>query len=303
MHIVVTGGSGFIGSALVAALLRRGDRVSVLSRRPARARRHLPEAVRVVGSLAELGTGGVDAIVNLAGESLTSGRWTELRKQAFRSSRIDGTRALRAWCAAMDEKPAVLVSGSAVGWYGMPGEQLLSETSGPGDDFAAQLCQDWEAEAMAFTELGLRVCCARIGVVLGHGGALARMLPAFRLGLGGPMGDGEQWMSWIALTDLVALLIWLIDDSERDGSYNAVAPNPVRNAEFSRQLGAVLRRPAWLSTPAGRLRLLFGDMSSLLLGSQRVVPQRTLGEGFTFCYPELRAALDAVLVPDSDPRA
>jgi len=297
MHVLITGGTGFIGRALVAALQRRGDRVSVISRDAQRAAAVLGSATRVISEPIELVDEPLDAVVNLAGENLSAGRWNASRKAMFVSSRIETTRRLVDYLLARDDSPAVLVSASAIGWYGNRREQMLDERAAPGEGFAAELCQHWEAEALRATGGGVRVACARIGIVLAaDGGALGQMLPAFKAGIGGRLGDGMQWMSWISRDDVVAVLLWLIDNSACSGIYNAVAPNPVRNRDFARTLGAVLRRPAWCPMPTGVLRLIFGEMADeLLLASQRCLPHRTLGDGFAFRHAELRGALEAVL--------
>lgn len=294
MHYLITGGSGFIGSALCRSLMADGHRATVLTRDIVRARQHVPDAAFVVDRLdfAE----DVDAIVNLAGENLASGRWTTARKHEFVASRIGVTKHLLDWIDRQDSRPRVLVSGSAVGWYGPCGDEELDEDADLGNDFSAHLCRDWEAEAIKAEALGVRVCRVRTGIVLGAGGgALKQMLLPFRLGIGGRMGSGRQWMSWIAREDLVALIRWLVDNASARGAYNGTAPTPVTNAEFARALGAALHRPALLPTPASALKLLFGEMADLLLTGQRVVPRRATGEGFAFKYPELPAALAAVL--------
>lgn len=297
MHILLTGGTGFIGHALCVALLASGHRLSVLSREPLRAREHLPAAVTVVGNLRDIGC-GVDAVFNLAGANLTSGRWTEARKRRFRHSRIDLTHRLVQWMRLQPQVPRVLISGSAIGWYGDRGDQWLDEAAAPADDFAAQLCRDWEQAAMSAAELGVRVCTVRTGIVLGPGGgALKAMLPAFRLGLGGPIGSGRQYMSWISLEDEVSLLCWLLARDEAFGAFNATAPAPIRQREFAAMLGQQLHRPAVLPMPTPLLQLLFGEMSSLLLGSQRVDPRRALEAGFRFRHRDVSDALAAALAP------
>jgi len=290
MHYLVTGGSGFVGHVLCRDLVRDGHDVTVLTRDPPRAAARLPPAVRCVGQLEH--AAAADAIVNLAGENLADGRWTPSRKQRLRASRLDTTRDLVAWIAAQTPRPRVLVSGSAIGWYGARGDEVLGEDATPGGDFAAQLCRSWEAEAQRATALGVRVACVRTGLVVHpSGGALARMLLPFKLGLGGPMGDGRQWMSWIARSDLVRLIRWLVDTEDAHGAYNGTAPEPVRNAEFARVLGAWLHRPALLPAPGFVLKLLLGEMADLLLSGQRVLPRRAQAQGFAFECSELSQAL------------
>jgi uncharacterized protein (TIGR01777 family) len=214
----------------------------------------------------------------------------------LRDSRINTTRRVLDWISAQSRRPAVLISGSAVGWYGPRGDEELGEGAQPGDDFAAQLCRDWEAEASKAQALGVRVCISRTGIVLDRGGgALAKMLLPFRFGLGGPIGSGRQWLSWIARADIVALIRWLATNENASGAYNATAPHPVTNSEFARALGEALHRPAILPMPAFALRLLLGEMAELVLTGQRVLPVRASAAGFRFTCPELPAALAAIL--------
>lgn len=291
MNILITGGTGFIGQRLCARLQALDHQVSVLSRRPGKA--DLP-GVRQIGRLEEAGQ--VHAVVNLAGEPLTTGRWTAARKQVLLDSRLGTTRDLLAWMSALAERPRVLVSGSAIGYYGPRGDEPLDENASPGHDFAAMLCRRWEAEAFAAEALGVRTCVLRTGIVLGRdGGALARMLPPYRLGAGGPMGDGRQWMSWIHRDDLVGMIIWMLENPHARGAYNGTAPAPVTNAVFARTLAAALHRPALITAPAFALKLAFGEMAGLLLTGQNVLPQHALDEGFSFQYPTLERALQAIL--------
>lgn len=291
MQILITGGTGFIGRALCSQLQQSGHTLTVLTRHPTRAA--LP-GVRCIATLEDAGP--IHAVVNLAGEPLAAGRWSAVRKQEFRDSRIGCTTRLVQWMARQSQCPKVLISGSALGYYGPRDDTVLDEHAAPGDDFAAQLCRDWEAAAIRAEALGVRICRVRTGVVLGRdGGALAKMLPPFRLGAGGPMGDGRQWMSWIHRQDLVRLLQWLLETNSAYGPYNGTAPEPVRNADFARALGKALHRPALLPTPAFALKLAFGEMSELLLTGQRVVPAHAQAEGFRFNWPTLDAALADIL--------
>ena len=296
MHVLISGGSGFIGRALVPALLAQGHRVSVLTRDATAAARVLPTATRLLSKLDDLHADAPQVIVNLAGENIAGGRWTRARKAALLDSRLAMTERLVAFAAAAQPRPRALISASAIGWYGATDDRALTEQDAPGADFAADLCRRWEQAAMAAEPLGLRVCRLRIGLVLGRdGGSLAKMLPAFRLGLGGVIGDGRQWMSWIHRDDLVALLLRLIADDNAVGVYNGTAPQPVTNADFTQTLARTLRRPALLPMPAALLRLLLGELAGLLLTGQRVLPQRALAEGFTYRYASLDAALRALL--------
>jgi len=291
MQILITGGTGFIGQRLCQRLLDAGHQLTVLTRHPGKG----PQAqVQYVGQLGDVGP--VQAVVNLAGEPLAEGRWTPARKQAFLASRIGTTEALLAWMRHLPIRPQVLVSGSAIGYYGPRDATPLDETASPGHDFAAMLCRNWEAEALKAEDLGVRTCLLRTGIVLDRdGGALARMLPPFRMGAGGPMGDGTQWMSWIHRDDLVGIILWMLADPELRGPCNGTAPAPVTNAQFARTLADALGRPAWVRIPAFALKLAFGEMAGLLLTGQDVVPARALQEGYRFQYPTLDKALGAIL--------
>lgn len=294
MNTLITGGSGFIGRMLCERLQAQGHRVMVLTRDPDTVRRLPGLHLRAVRTLDEAEQ--VEAIVNLQGENLAARRWTAARRRAFVESRVAFTRRLVDWVACRAQPPAVLVSASAVGWYGDRGDETLTETSTPGEDFAAQLCRDWETETTRAETLGIRVCRLRIGVVLDReGGALARMLPAFRLGAGGPIGSGRQWMSWITRADLVRMILWLLQAQGLSGVFNGTAPEPLRQADFARALGRALHRPAVLPMPAFALRALFGEMAGLLLGGQRVLPAAAMRAGFRFDHPDIDTALAAVL--------
>ena len=295
MHYLITGGTGFIGRSLCRELLRRGQ-VTVLTRSRAKATKILRPEVGTIESLDELQGLPPDAVINLAGTSLADSRWSPARKREIRRSRVNFTRALVDWLEHSKERPKVMVSASAVGWYGARGDEELTEASAAGDEFQAELCQAWETASMRASELGIRVCCARSGVVLGReGGMLSRLLPAFRLGLGGRFGSGKQWMSWIHLDDLTSLIQWMLARPAASGAYNAASPIPVTNAEFVRTLGAVLHRPARLHVPAVALQLALGEMSRLLLTGQKVLPARLLEANFVFRHPELRGAFEHLL--------
>lgn len=294
MHYLITGGTGFIGKALCANLIADQHRVTVFTRNVSRANACLPASATAIDKLDD--ASNVDVVVNLAGKNLTDGRWSDERKQAFLDSRVGTTRHLNEWMANQPSRPEVMISGSAIGWYGARGDEKLPEESSPGDDFAAKLCLEWEAEAIKAEALGVRVCRLRTGVVLAaDGGALARMVTPFKFGLGGPMGDGRQWMSWIARHDLIRMIRWLAETASASGAYNGTAPHPVTNADFAQALADALHRPSVIRTPAIALKLMFGEMANMLLTGQRVVPDRATSQGFVFDHPELSEALAAVL--------
>lgn len=295
-HILITGGSGFLGSALVAYWLRQGHRITVLSRNPQAASRRLGNISAVADLKQLLQDSHFDAVVNLAGEPIFGGLWSQSRKQKLRDSRIKLTEQLVAFIASLEVKPEVLISGSAIGIYGDQGDTLLSENSPSKPDFAQQLCADWEQAALQAENFGVRVCLIRTGLVLDHGGGLLqRMLPAFRLGLGGRLGSGRQWMSWIHRRDWVAIVDFLLYHPELHGAFNATAPNAVSNAEFTECLAKQVRRPALLPMPAALLKLLLGEMSALMLGSQHVRPARLLAANFRFEFITLDEALQQLL--------
>ncbi len=295
LTVAITGGTGMIGSALTALLRTGGHTVRWITRRPEASRGDIgwdPDA----GRLDPAHLAGVDAVVHLAGANVGE-RWTDEHKRAIRQSREMGTRTLVAALCRMSVKPNVLVSGSASGYYGDTGSMMLDEKSVAGVGFLADVCRVWEAETVPAADAGVRVALARTGVVLTPaGGALAKMLPPFQLGLGGPLGSGDQWMSWISLEDEIAALYFLLMRPECSGPFNLTAPAPVTNAEFARTLGEVLHRPAILPVPAFALSALFGEMAkATILGGQRVLPSRLQAAGFTFRHPELASALRAEL--------
>jgi uncharacterized protein (TIGR01777 family) len=236
-----------------------------------------------------------DAIVHLAGENLVAKRWTAKQKQILWSSRYDTTKKLAALAA--ERRSTAFVSTSAIGYYGASDDTPLQEGSPRGAGFLAELCADWEAATEVAAESGVRTCIVRTGLVLGHGGALAKMLPIFKLGAGGPVGDGKQWVSWIHLDDLAALYVRLVEDAARSGIYNGTAPEPITMKEFARTLGRVLHRPAVLPAPAPLVRLALGESSSVLLTGQRVLPRRAIEANFAFQHPTLEGALGAILAP------
>lgn len=296
-HYLITGGTGFVGTALCARLASRGERLTVLTRDRAAAARALPEGTMLIGGFDELGgSERFDAVINLAGEPIAEGRWSHKRKARLESSRIDLTQALVAWLARAAHKPAVLVSGSAIGFYGDQGDIVVTESTAPHEEYTHRLCAAWEDAALAARDAGIRTAIVRIGLVLGpDGGFLQRLLLPFKLGAGGPIGSGKQWMSWIHRDDLIGLIEFLVEHETLDGPFNATAPRPVTNAEFSRTLGKVLKRPAVLPAPAIAFKLAFGEMSRLLLTGQKVLPARAQDAGFSFRFGELEPALRDVL--------
>lgn len=297
MRILLTGGTGLIGRALCRLWAGQGHELVVWSRRPQEVA-GLCSGARGIARLDELAPDlPLDAVVNLAGAPIADRPWTSARRRLLWDSRIGLTGQLVDWLARRQLRPGVLLSGSAVGWYGDGGERRLNEDSPAGsEDFASELCFAWEAAALRAEELGIRVVLVRTAPVLAaRGGMLARLLPPFRLGLGGRMGSGRQWMPWIHLEDEVGLIDFLLHHEECRGPYNACAPNPVRNAEFARTLGRVLHRPVLLPAPACVLRLALGEMAGLLLGGQHLQPQRTLDAGYRFRFPDLEAALADLL--------
>ena len=297
MHILLTGGTGLIGRQLCKHWRAQGHRLTVWSRRPEEVGKLCGDSVRGIARLDELGAEPVDAVINLAGEPIADRLWTRKRKLLLLSSRIGLTEQLLAWLERREQKPQVLISGSAVGWYGDGGERELDESAQPViRDFASQLCESWEETAQRAEEFGIRVVIVRTGLVLANpGGFLQRLLLPFKLGLGGPIGNGRQWMSWIHLRDQVALIDFLLNQPDARGPYNACAPHPVRNREFAKTLADVLHRPAFMPLPAPVLRVLMGEMSEMLLGGQRAQPGRLQAAGFTFQFTDLHAALDNLL--------
>jgi uncharacterized protein (TIGR01777 family) len=301
---VVTGATGLIGRELVAALLERGDEVRALTRDPARARSLLGDRVEPFGwpeptdaPPPAAALAGADRVVSLLGEPVAQ-RWSADAKRRIRDSRVLGTRNLVAGLAALPdgERPEVLLSGSAVGYYGPRGAEPLDESAPPGSDFLADLAAAWEAEAVAAGELGLRVVLTRTGLALSRdGGALQQMLPPFRLGVGGPLADGRQYVPWVHLTDVVEALVTVLDDRRASGPVNTTAPYPVTNREFSRTLGRVLRRPAVLPVPTLALKLRFGELGEMVATGQRAVPAALSALGYRFRWPELEPALRDVI--------
>lgn len=302
MKIVIAGGSGFIGRALCETLQLDGHQIIMLSRRPEAVRGRMHPGILVTmwnGQTRgdwEDALHGADAVVNLAGEPIADARWTDRRKHILRESRIKTTCRLVEALANLPNRPHIFINASAVGYYGPRGSVPLDESASPGSDFLAQLCIEWEQTARQAESLSMRVVRLRIGMVLGpDGGALPRMLLPFRLFLGGPIGSGDQWVSWIHRHDLIGLIRWALTHPTVQGPVNGVAPEPVTMREFSRTVGTVLHRPSWLPVPAFILRAGLGELATLLLTGQHVQPTVALRGGYSFTYPTLESALREIL--------
>ena len=300
MHILLTGGTGLIGRSLCRYWLLQGHSLVVWSRQPEQVSGLCGASVRGIRQLADYGEQPLDAVVNLAGAPIADRPWTRKRKALLLASRVELTAQLVSWLGQRVDKPQVLLSGSALGWYGDGGEHLLTDDSpAVGDDFAAQLCAAWEFEAQQAQALGIRVVLLRTGLVLARdGGFLARLLTPFKLGLGGRLGNGRQWLPWIHLADQVALIDFLLHHPDASGAFNACAPVPVRNSEFTQALGRVLHRPSLLPVPAWVLRALLGELAGLLLGGQRALPSRLSAAGFEFRFNDVQTALNDLLGPE-----
>lgn len=299
MHILITGGTGLIGRQLCKALSAEGHELTVLSRNPASVPPKCGAGVKAIASLSEWQPSQTfDAVINLAGEPIVDARWTAQRKQLLWDSRVTLTGELVRHIAAASHKPSVLLSGSAVGYYGDRGDSILDESEPAGEGFAADLCKAWEDAARVAESSDVRVCLLRTSPVLSNdGGMLARMLPPFRLGLGARLGNGHQWMGWVHIEDYVAMVLRLLHDGQMRGPYNMAAPQPVTNAEFTASLAAALHRPALFVAPAMLLKLAMGESASLLLEGQRVVPKKMESAGYRFAFPALNDALNNLLSP------
>ena len=305
MKVAITGASGFVGSRLVEKLHTEGNQVVVLTRNLAAAQNVFPDSsfpnVEVIAyTPTESGSWQqaialCDGVVNLAGEPIADGRWTPERKQEILNSRKLGTQKIVEAIALANPKPKVLVNASAIGYYGTSETATFDEASKPGEDFLAQVCLDWEAEAQKVTQLGVRLVILRLGIVLGMGGAITKMITPFKLFAGGPIGSGRQWFSWIHREDLVNLIIQALTRSDIEGVLNATAPNPVRMTELADTMGQVMNRPSWLPVPALALEALLGDGAMVVLEGQQVIPKRTLASGFNYQYPTVKQALEEIL--------
>jgi uncharacterized protein (TIGR01777 family) len=286
MNVLISGASGLVGTAVVEELGRVGHVAVPLTR----------------GAMWDVKTGRLDldfdpdAVVHLAGENIAAGKWTEAKKQRIRESRVDATRKLADNLAALPKPPRVFLSASAIGFYGPKGDKKLIETSPSSTDFLGEVCAGWEKATLPLERAGVRVVHMRFGIILSpKGGALAKMLPAFKMGLGGPLGDGSHWMSWVGLKDAARAVVFLLENESASGAVNIVSPNAVTNEEFARTLAGVLRKPAFFRMPAGVLRMLYGEFAETLLASQRVQPQRLQELGFQFARPELDDTLCSML--------
>lgn len=301
MKIAIAGATGFVGSRLVEQLQAQGDRVTILTRSPKKGSVRFPQAEVVGYNPLKSGEwqqsiSGCDAVVNLAGEPIAEKRWTPAQKKVILESRQLATQKIVEAINQAEVKPQVLVNASAIGYYGTSETAKFDETSPAGTDFLAQVCTAWEAAAQAVTASGTRLVILRFGIVLGeNGGALAKMLAPFSAFVGGPIGSGKQWFSWIHRDDLVKLIISSIVNPQMQGVYNATAPNPVTMQEFAQTLGAVMSRPSWLPVPNFALEALLGEGALVVLEGQKVIPTQTLAQGFNYQYPTLKPALSSIL--------
>ncbi|RMH72991.1 MAG: TIGR01777 family protein [Gemmatimonadetes bacterium] len=299
MKLVVSGGTGFIGQELVRQLLHAGHEVVVLTRRPRpTSTPHLTFCqwdTQTVDTAWVKEIAGAQAVINLAGAGVADQRWTAHRKKIIYDSRINSTRALVDAIGHVTERPSVLINASGISYYGLKTGQV-TEDSPAGDDFLARVSADWEAAAQAVEAHGSRAVQLRIGIVLGkNGGALAKMLPPFYLFLGGPLGDGQQWFPWVHRADVIGAILFALERETLQGPVNMVAPHPVRMRDFCRTLGEVLHRPSWAAVPAPILHLIFGELAEVILGGQHAIPQKLIDAGYTFRYPTLKPALQAIL--------
>lgn len=301
MQILITGGTGLIGKPLCAALVADGHQVTVLTRNPAKLK-ELPPGIQVERWDGQSSAGWghwanrADAIINLAGEGIADQRWSAERKQNILQSRVRAGQAITQAVQEAGNKPRVVLQASAVGYYGVQQDQIITESAAPGSDFLAKVCFEWEGSTAGISKLGIRRPILRTGIVLSHaGGAFPKMILPFRLFAGGPLGSGKQWLPWIHIADQVRAMQFLLTQENADGPFNLAAPYPVTNQEFSRLLGKVMGRPAFLPTPAFAMRAVLGEMATLVLDGQRVVPQRLQELGFTFRYSMAEAALENLL--------
>jgi hypothetical protein len=300
MKLLITGASGFIGTALCQRLLEEGHSLTLFTRgSPPNANTDAKRWLHwTPGTLRSWETelDGIDGVINLAGEPIAERKWSNTQRRRLEKSRVDATHVLVQACAKAQSKPKFLINASAIGYYGPHGDEILTEEAPHGEDFLSLLCRDWEQEAIVAEQLGMRVVRLRSGIVLGaNGGALAKMAPPFKFFLGGPLGSGKQWMSWIHLEDQIRLILHIIGSPQASGPINATTPNPVQNKQFSQALGKALKRPSWFSTPGFVLRVGLGELAEMLLTGQRVVPAAAQKLGFEFHYPDLPEALQACM--------
>ena len=296
MHFLITGGTGFLGQHLITALLKRGDRITLLARNFDKAKSLFGEQVNLIASISPAHR-DIDIVINLAGEPIIDKRWSNARKKALLASRVETTKMLVEWMAGLEQKPQVLISGSAIGYYGnYPENMSITEADRPRYCFASELCKQWEAEAAKAEALGVRVCMLRTGVVLDrHAGALSRMWLPFSLGLGGRVASGNQWLSWIHRDDMIKLILFLADNDKIEGPVNATAPEPVFYNTFTKAFARALKRPAFFPMPAFVLKLMLGEASQLLIDGQKVVPKKLLESGFEFEFKTIDKALGDIV--------
>lgn len=300
MKVAITGATGFVGSRLVERLSAEGHQILVLTRNLAAAQKVFPNLEIVAYTPTASGAWQeaialCDGVVNLAGEPIAEKRWTPQQKQEILNSRKLGTQKIVEAIAKANPKPKVLVNASAIGYYGTSETATFDETSPPGKDFLAQVCQAWEAEAQKVTQAGVRLVILRLGIVLGQGGAIAKMIAPFKVFAGGPLGTGRQWFSWIYLDDLVNLIIQALTKPEMEGVFNATAPNPVRMSELAQTMGEIMQRPSWLPVPSFALETLLGEGAMVVLEGQQVLPQRTQASGFNYQYSTVKQALKEIV--------
>lgn len=295
MKVLITGGTGFIGQRLIEKRLLVGDEIYCLTRDPKKVQMLFPSEVSALSKLPKPDEVVVDAVINLAGEPILDKRWSDERKQQLRDSRIEFTHDLVTWIEQQTNKPKTLISGSAIGFYGSQADGVLDEESSSQPGFTYDLCAEWENAAFQAKEFGLRVCTIRTGIVLGEGGALAKMIPPFRFGLGGPIGKGGQWMSWIHIDDEIDIIEMLLTHEHLHGSFNLTSPDAVTNKQFSKTLGAILKRPAFMPMPGFVMELLLGEGAELLLEGQNVYPKKLLDLGYQFKFSELEQALGQIV--------
>ena len=300
MKVAITGATGFVGSRLVERLSAEGHQILVLTRNLAAAQKVFPNLEIVAYTPTASGAWQeaialCDGVVNLAGEPIAEKRWTPQQKQEILNSRKLGTQKIVEAIAKANPKPKVLVNASAIGYYGTSETATFDETSPPGKDFLAEVCQAWEAEAQKVTQAGVRLVILRLGIVLGQGGAIAKMIAPFKVFAGGPLGTGRQWFSWIYLDDLVNLIIQALTKPEMEGAFNATAPNPVRMSELAQTMGEIMQRPSWLPVPSFALETLLGEGAMVVLEGQQVLPQRTQASGFNYQYSTVKQALKEIV--------